>query len=459
MKKIMIGLLALVMATGGLAGCGGKKADDGKLSFEVAGMRPSSHPNYKNQEENVAKFRELHPDWDFKTNDYAYNESTFTTMAMAKQLPTCYKTYFTEISKITKNGYAREITDVIKEAGIYEYLNEDVLKTVSDEDGKVWGLPRAVYAQALCVNKKLFEEAGLLNEDGTAKTPQTWDEVIETSKIIREKTGQAGFVFPTTNNCGGWHLMNVAWSYGTEFMKKDSSGKWISTFDSDEFKQALKWLKAMKWEANAFPENTVIDKDTMLQYVGTYQGAMCIESNPAGIVLTYGTKKEDVAADKIPAGPKGRISQMGGEVYMFSPEATDEQCLACLEWLKYGEGMNPVITEQSLANAEKTYQNETERGNIILAKTVLPMFKNRDGEEKLAELRQKYCNVDMKNFDSFLDFSDVTLHPEEPVCCQELYSILDGVVQAVMTNKDVDIDALSKKASDDFQINHLDKIK
>ena len=51
---------------------------------------------------------------------------------------------------------------------------------------------------------------------------------------------------------------------------------------------------------------------------------------------------------------------------------------------------------------------------------------------------------------------DCQLKPEEPVCAQELYGILDGCIQEVLTNKDADCAALIKKASSDFQMNYLD---
>ncbi len=36
---------------------------------------------------------------------------------------------------------------------------------------------------------------------------------LETAKVIREKTGKAGYALPTINNQGGWHFMNIAWSW------------------------------------------------------------------------------------------------------------------------------------------------------------------------------------------------------------------------------------------------------
>ena len=53
---------------------------------------------------------------------------------------------------------------------------------------------------------------------------------------------------------------------------------------------------------------------------------------------------------------------------------------------------------------------------------------------------------------------DCKLHPEEPVCAQELYGILDNCIQAVLTDKNADCAELLKKANSDFQQNYLDNL-
>lgn len=40
----------------------------------------------------------------------------------------------------------------------------------------------------LYINKPLFTKAGLVNEDGSVKVPQTYEELAEFAGIIKEKT-------------------------------------------------------------------------------------------------------------------------------------------------------------------------------------------------------------------------------------------------------------------------------
>ena len=64
----------------------------------------------------------------------------------------------------------------------------------------------------------------------------------------------------------------------------------------------------------------------------------------------------------------------------------------------------------------------------------------------------------MSDYEDYASFKDVTVRPEETACCQQLYAVLDGAIQAVLTDENANIDQLTKTAVNDFQKNHLDKL-
>lgn len=72
------------------------------------------------------------------------------------------------------------------------------------------------------------------------------------------------------------------------------------------------------------------------------------------------------------------------------------------------------------------------------------------------KLIEEYRNVDEKHLASYNDQSGVEYQVEEPICAQELYSILDSCIQEVLTNVNVDCAELLEKAAADFQQNFLD---
>ena len=73
----------------------------------------------------------------------------------------------------------------------------------------------------------------------------------------------------------------------------------------------------------------------------------------------------------------------------------------------------------------------------------------------------KYANSNINHVKLYNDFvadCPAKIQPEEPVCAQELYGILDNCIQEVLTNKDADCATVLEKANSDFQANYLDNV-
>lgn len=154
-------------------------------------------------------FEKENPDIKIETSTYKYATDTFIPKAMMGQMPTLFGTFYTEIQKIIDAGYAADITDMMTEMGMADALYPNI-KEIVEKDGRLYGIPSQLYVQGLICNVELFKEAGLVDADGVPIFPQNYTELAETAKIIKDKTGKAGFAMPTTSNCGGWHFMNIA---------------------------------------------------------------------------------------------------------------------------------------------------------------------------------------------------------------------------------------------------------
>lgn len=453
MRKVFA-LLLVACLTVSAAGCGVKKTANDDIVRISIGNWPSETEEVACAQHDrwVAEMKEKYPNIEITPDVGAYDVQTFLTKASSGQLPTLYITYFTEVSKIINEGYSRDITQFIEKYGYKDAVKKNVMDLVS-KDGKIYGLPTTSYAMGLMINMNLFGKAGLVNEDGTPKIPQTYEELAETAKIINEKTGKAGIVLPTTNNCGGWHFMNIAWAHGVEFMKQKGD-KWVATFDTPEAVAALQYVKDLKWKYNALPPNTFIDTGEMQKLFATDEAAMFFSSPPVDALKNYDMDLTRVAVGCIPEGPAGKFSLMGGGIKMIEPNATDEEVDACFKWLEI-TGLAPVVTDAVLKTNEDTFKDRTNKG-LIIGPEGYGIWSERKGEEKLKELRDKYTNVDMRLFDEYIKFEGVQIKPEEPVNCQQLYNTLDACVQEVINNKNADPAALIKKAASDFQKNYLD---
>ena len=454
-KKEMALVLALAALTGGCA----KQADDGKITLKVGNWPDGTNAeSLTKQNELKDKFTEANPDINIVPDTYTFDTKTFTMKASADQLPNLYSTWFTEIDNIIKQGYAADITEQMKKHGFDTAINSELLNLVKDENGKIYGVPTDAYAQGLYIDKKLFKEAGLVTADGSIKVPNTYEELAEYAGIIKEKTGKAGYVIPTINNCGGWHFLNIAWSYGVEFVKQKDDGSYEAAFDTQEARDALQYVKDLKWKYNALHDETVIDQNEMNKLFGTYQAAMMFANPPSSALSAqYGMDKEDIYVARMPQGPKGRFSQMGGNLRMFSKNSTPEQIDAGLTWLEF-TGFSPDITDEQLENSRTSYENTISQNGIVLDREAFEVWVNPENVEKINRLREEYANVKHEDYADYFSFKDVTINPEPSACAQQLYAILDKCIQEVITNKDADVDKLISEACKDYQLNHLNKM-
>ena len=102
--------------------------------------------------------------------------------------------------------------------------------------------------------------------------------------------------------------MNIAWSYGVEFMKQENDGSYTATFDSQEMRDALQYMYDLKWKYNALPDDIAIDKAGLESMFGSDEVAMMIADPPTQSLTTaYDMNIDAIYADRVPAGPSGRL--------------------------------------------------------------------------------------------------------------------------------------------------------
>jgi len=461
MKRKTALFLAAIVAMGALSGCGGGKQEkastEGKTVITIADW-PSEEDekNFETMEKNKADFMAENPDIVIETSTYKYATDTFLPKAMTGQLPTLYQTYYTEVDKIVDAGYAADITDMMIELEMADALYPNV-KEVVEKDGKLYGIPKQLYVQGLICNVEIFKQAGLVDSEGIPTFPSTYEELAEIAKTIKEKTGKSGFAIPTTANAGGWHFMNMAWSNGVEFMANEN-GKWVAKFDTQACYDTLSYIKDLKWKYDVLPSNTFMAMGDLETQLATDQLAMYFRpaDGASPLVNTYGMSKDNIAQCRVPEGTVGRVAQMGGTVYMIANNATEEQKVACGKWLDF-IGTSPRVVEGSEEKLEKDIQMAVERGYVVGLNS-MPIWSTPERQALNTKMREKYCNVNRKLFEDYEKYDTVTIKPEEPQKCQELYSLIDSCIQAVLTDREADPAQLIHQAAVDFQTNYLDKL-
>lgn len=459
-KRILACVLAAAMVIP-MAACGKKQEVEGKINITIGCWPDDTNPT---GQERMAKVREdfmaQYPDINIITDTTYYDSQTLNMKGSANQLVTLYSCPVTEVSTASRAGYALPITKYMDKYGYTEAMNPEVLDVCKGDDGEIYAIPTSAYKQGFYINKNMFEEAGLVNADGSVKIPKTWDEVAEYAKIVKDKTGKAGFAYGTTNNIGGWLFLNIAKSFGVEeFVVQKEDGSYEAAFNTPECVEAVQYLKDLKWKYDVLLDDSNVDQLGMYKYFGTDQAAMMIAAPPCNWLYSdYKMDMNNGIVAAMPEGPAGAYSQMGADVYMISPDATEEQVDACFKWMQFN-GNCPEVSEERVETLKAGYAQQVEKGNPVMSKDPFPIYSKGNAAEVRNNARAEYVNIDMANFDDYFNNSDnVKVFPEPAVCAQQLYAILDKVVQEIFSNENADVAALVEEAANDYQLNQLNKL-
>ena len=482
-KKLLTMLLTSAMILGCFVGCGKTETKQTEESKKTSEVKQSSEAEQSSESKEEVKepvvievgdwpaesstesrarmdkireeFMEQNPGIVIVPKEWQYDVKAYLPQATSGQVPTLYNTYFTEIDRVINAGFARDITEQLQESGWYDLFSDQMIEML-ERDGKIYTIPTNVYSMGLQINENVFRAAGLVNADGTVMIPETYEEVLEYSKIIKEKTGAYGFLIPTQGASGGWRFINLAWSFGTNFMEK-VDGKWKATFDSPECAAALQYVKDLKYEYGLMPEDILISGNLLPELFATDKLGMCIEEPFTGTVISkYAYDRDDLIYASMPEGPGGRYVQMGGTIRVIDRNATDEQVEACLLWLEF-VGMGPTLTEDTKESIVSGFELSDQKGHIVGMLPLTPWNDKAEVVQYRIDVINEMRNVDSRNYAHY-EANKATLRAEEPVNCAELYQVLSNCLQEVLSSKDSDPAKILEKAASDFQLNSLDNV-
>ena len=462
-KRILSTVLACVMtvaSAAALSSCSrGEKESSSDVTITV-GSLPSQETEperYQVYLDYIKKYEEMYPGRKVEIDTSNMDDmDQIMVNGAAGILPNLFRVPYTNVQLMIENGYVKDITSIMKERGYDTTLRPELLDMVSDDDGNYYGVPASGYMMGMMYNMNLFEQAGLVKEDGTIDVPQTFDEVAEIAQIITEKTGKPGFAIQAKDRECGWTFMNIAWNYGVNFMEKGDDGKYTATFDSPEMISALEWLSDLKWNKKAMPENKLIDRSEIIKLFATDQLGMliCAEDFLPRPTKEYEMDKDKVASSAMPAGPDGRYALIGGTVFVVSPETTDEQLEAIFDWIDL-IGYAPEISQEAQENTKKELEAKVANNDLIIPSS-FSVFSDPERQKVVDELYAPYINVNTKIMPG-LGSDDVTMHMEEPEDSQQLYQVITNIIQEILQNEDADIPALVKQGQENFQKDSLDK--
>lgn len=448
-RRSLIGTLvssALVITT--LAACSPQTAEvapsDAPVEI-VIGNRPAAteqaRRDYFDQE--VKAFTDAHPHITVTATEDGWDPQTFSARLAAGDLPTVVGVPFTEIRGLIARGQVAEITDATKSAGLTDLLNPQLTSLVTGPDDELYGIPTSAYAMGLVYNRATFTAAGLDPD----KPPTTWDEVRDAAATIADATGQYGFAQVTKDNQGGWVLGAQIASRGGSLV--DADGTKV-TFDSDEGVDSLELLHEMRWNDESLSPNGLMGAQDLAQAFGAGQVGMFVLQSDAYQPLTemLGFPPADFGFAAMPTVKAGDAptTLSGGNIDIVTPDATEAQKAAALEWIRFHHFSKYEDEETALAAAQVLADQGT-----AVAIPGLPVV-TAEVYDRYLEWISAINNVPVENFRPYLDrVPEQLVQSEPPTNGQDIYAALDPVVQAVITDENADIDALLAEAAERAQ--------
>lgn len=436
-----VAILAMVPALAACTADGGSGKTELRVATFPPGAEAAAYEAFAVQE---ALFEELNPDIDVIGVEYEWTGPTFAVQLAGGSLPDVFTVPFTDTKTLLENGQLMEVTEEIDALGYTDKFNPIILEGVTGDAGGYFGFPRQAYAMGLHYNRDLFEQAGLDPDD----PPTTWDEVRSAAKAISDATGKAGFMTMTSGNTGGWQLTAQTVAHGGRTVVENADGSFTAQLDNPGTRAAVQFLQDLRWEDDSMGANFLLDWGSINQEfaagnIGMYTSGSDVYT---ALVRDFGLPSEQYGLTVIPNDGEDPGTLGGGDVAVVSPtvdEATKAAAVKWIDWYYMQKLMNEdaaVVDAQALVAAGQP-----------VGTPVLPVLDQETYELSL-EWIAPYVNVPLDQMAGFTE----GIFQQKPVAeskgkTQEVYALLDTVIQTVLTDRNADVDALLAQATIDAQ--------
>ena len=204
--------------------------------------------------------------------------------------------------------------------------------------GKRYGVPTNNETMALIWNADLFRQAGLDPE----RAPATWDELVQYSKQIKEKTGKNGYGMVARVNAGNtpFRTMPALWAYGGGALDEAEESPTYTKIEINNAgsRAALQAHVDMYVRDRSVPVSALTNTQTENQDPFLAGQLAMMISHPSEYATMIDRAKKATGEDRkvadavvanmryglIPKGPTRRAVVFGGSnVHVFKPELVD----------------------------------------------------------------------------------------------------------------------------------------
>lgn len=418
------------------------------VTITVAEMPSADQADARTTWEATAqRFMDMYTNVTVEGTELQYDTAAYTALIAGNQLPTLFRTYFTEPPNFIAQGAVADLTPYFETANIAGVFNPAVLAVMS-QDGKIYGIPKDAYALGLAYNIPMLEAAGF------DRPPATWQELADMAVALTDRDNNvAGFAIVNDGSpVTGWHFTNIAYGFGAtpdSIIHNNGDGTFAATFGEGATVDALKFIQALRWEYDVLPGATY-DWGSISEALVSGRVAMVIY---AGDQFNWDyTQFPDADLTQFgyaaaPAGPNGRVTLSGGNLWMVSGSASADQQEAAA-YFQLWRQFDPVEMQTAIEVTTEAVGMPT-----------LPLFAG-DYQEAFTAFREPYNKLPVENYAPFLDAvigGEVTVQAEPSPNVQDYYSELGALVSEVLSVEDVDVSARLAEVAEEFQAFVLDR--
>lgn len=447
MKSIR--LATTVAAAGLLAVCVAAAAVGSttkSVTISVASLIPGSTSAAVAQfNQQVAEFEKANPQIKVKPVEYQWTGPTFAAKLAAGTLPTVFEVPFTDARSLGDNGQLADLTSLAKSLPYFSKYNKAVLAEGTDSKGQIVALPKGAYAQALHYNRKLFAQAGL----DPNRPPTTWAQVEKDALAISQKTGKPGYVeMAKDDNTAGWILTTLVYSLGGR-MEQGVGTSAKATLDNKQTVAALGLLHHMRWTDNSMGSNFDYGWSDINQAFAAGNVGMYISGSDVYTNLVQASKIDPsiYGLAPIPLAKNRNAGVLGGGTLVaVKPTSSKAEKAAAVKWIDFYYEEPLISKVQAVRNAKTLVANKQPVGV-----PALPLFNKKQYELANSWIKP-FINVPIGQMKPFTTgIYNQTLIPEPEASTQSVYHALDAVVEAVLTNRNADVQGMLQQANQQAQ--------
>ena len=164
-----------------------------------------------------------------------------------------------QIQADTENGVLAALDDIPELADFVEkFCTVENYNTVYE--GKFYRFPYFARLYGIAYNKDMFKAAGLVDENGEAKPPTTWEEVVEYAQILTDPSKrQYGIIYP--GKWSSWFGSEIG-PASVSIMGRDKWDYVAGQYDYSIYKPVMEVILQMDDNGSVYPGTDGLDNDS-----------------------------------------------------------------------------------------------------------------------------------------------------------------------------------------------------